>query len=348
MTDMINRTYTGDGKRHYLPLPGAYDKPEPYRASDALRDAVNTALYLRRPLLLEGDPGCGKTRLAYSVAYELGLPLKAGYIRSTDRAQDLLYTYDAVGRLYDLQELRRANQKPAPRKKYVSLGILGEAIKLSQQDTPSVVLIDEIDKADIDFPNDLLLVLDRYQFNIPEAREPGREQSKEKVDEYDALRGGQIKDRQPYLPLVIITSNREKELPKPFLRRCVFFYIPFPNEKELKLIIESHFDEGVTPLAEAALAQFNKMRTLKSLRWRKIPSTSELLDWLMLLRRDERDKKIVAHGNADDPHAAIQYLPQSEAGAYIANLLKESPPSGLPYLSALVKTQGDLDALAKA
>jgi MoxR-like ATPase len=321
MNYVIERSYAGDGRRHCSPLAGAYDKPEPYRASKELRDAVNTALYLRRPLLLEGDPGCGKTRLAYAVAYELGFPLKAGYIRSTDRAQDLLYTYDAVRRLYDLQELPKTNQKIPPRKRYISLGILGEAIQLSQQDIPSVVLIDEIDKADIDFPNDLLLALDRYQFDIPEAREPG--QKKKPVEVFDALRGGQIKDRRPYLPLVIVTSNREKELPKPFLRRCVFFYIPFPGESVLKQIIESHFEEGVTPLAEAALEQFDRLRTLASLRWRKIPSTSELLDWLALLRRDEQEQKITAK-------------------ALIA-----SPTSGLPYLSALVKTQSDLDALAK-
>lgn len=177
-------------------------KKEPYIASKNLAEAVNDALYLRRPLLLEGEPGCGKTRLAYSIAYELGYPLKECYIRSTSRAEELLYTYDNIQRLYDLQEGKfNQNQQEKNqvnnsetttnlssetndiennpqdstntinRKKYVELGKLGEAIKLSaEEDIPSVVLIDEIDKADIDFPNDLLLVLDRLQFEIKEVK----------------------------------------------------------------------------------------------------------------------------------------------------------------------------------
>ncbi|MDJ0799096.1 MAG: MoxR family ATPase [Calothrix sp. MO_167.B12] len=178
---------------------------EPYIASKDLAEAVNDALYLRRPLLLEGEPGCGKTRLAYSVAYELGYPLKECYIRSTSRAQDLLYTYDAVRRLYDLQErsLIKKNEFNAEnkeendtrnqnfsRRQYVELGKLGEAIELAEKNIPSVVLIDEIDKADIDFPNDLLLVLDKLQFEVDEVQ----------GWKFDALQNQTTRQRRDFLP----------------------------------------------------------------------------------------------------------------------------------------------------
>lgn len=167
-------TYQGDGKPHYQPKEGAWKQPEPYIADTPLIEAVNAALYLRRPLLLEGEPGCGKTRLAYAIAYELGYPLYTCYIRSTSKVEDLLYEYDALRRLYDLQERKETgkNGDPLERKQYVKEGKLGQAIKLSaEKNIPSVVLIDEIDKADIDFPNDLLELLDEMKFFIKETEE---------------------------------------------------------------------------------------------------------------------------------------------------------------------------------
>jgi MoxR-like ATPase len=315
MDNLAERLYIGDGKRHYDPLPGAWSEPEPYIAFSTLAEAVNVALHLRRPLLVEGDPGCGKTRLAYATAYELGYPLKACYIRSTSRAQDLLYTYDAVKRLYDIQERKTIGDEgqPPSRKEYVSLGRLGEAIQLSEKDIPSVVLIDEIDKADIDFPNDLLLVLDRLQFEVDEVEEEYR---------FDALKGKSRDERKDVLPLIIVTSNREKELPKPFLRRCIFYYIEFPDYDTLAKIMEIHFQKGITPLFEEAIKQFWRLRQ-QEFRWRKIPSTSELLDWIQVLERDEKDGKLQVQD------------------------LATSPISNLPHLETLVKTQSDFDALRK-
>lgn len=309
----FTRWYVGDGKRRYGPQKDALPEPEPYIALPSLVEAVNVALHLGRPLLLEGDPGCGKTRLAYAVAYELGYSLHTCYIRSTSRAQDLLYTYDALGRLYDIQERKAlsAPVEPSSRRQYVTLGKLGEAIKLSEEGTPSIVLIDEIDKADIDFPNDLLLLLDRLQFEIDEV----------KGWKYDALKGQAREVRRNVLPLFIITSNREKELPKPFLRRCLFYYIHFPDQKTLERIVKSHFQREITPLFVEATRKFWQLRAQESFRWRKIPSTSELLDWVHVLERDERSGKVTAQGLA-------------------AKQIWE-----LPHLETLVKTQSDLDAL---
>ncbi|MCP4368364.1 MAG: MoxR family ATPase [Deltaproteobacteria bacterium] len=325
MNDYAKREYVGAGKDcQYKVLRDAWTKKEHYIASKDLAEAVNIALYLRRPLLLEGEPGCGKTRLAYSVAYELGYSLKECYIRSTSRAQDLLYTYDAVKRLYDIHEKKsnESSQIP-PRKEYVTVGKLGEAIKLSQEDIPSVVLIDEIDKADIDFPNDLLLVLDQLWFEVDEVTE---EKNGVKVAlRYDALKEQERSDRKDFLPLIIVTSNREKELPKPFLRRCLFYYIEFPKEDDLRKIVKSHFPNRIsTELFEAAIEQFLRFRQQKEFRWRKIPSTSELLDWIQILERDEQQKKL-----------------------YVQDLLDVTSIKDLPHLGSLVKTQSDLEALSK-
>lgn len=339
MKGLSNRRYAGTGERKYKPLEGAWEKREPYIASSDLAEAVNMAIYLGRPLLLEGDPGVGKTRLAYAIAYELGYPLLPIYIRSTSRAQDLLYTFDAVRRLYDIQErlaiqvgktegdvakqatasqdkngVETATQDIAEKRKYVKLGRLGEAIGLSEKNTPSVVLIDEIDKADIDFPNDLLLVLDRLQFEIEEIPNWN----------FDALQQQTREDRRAFLPLVIITSNREKELPAPFLRRCLFYYINFPGESELSQIVKSHFKQArVGRLFEEALKKFWKLHQQKTFTWRKAPSTSELLDWLAALERSER------------------------GGGVTAETLAGTSLGSLPHLEALVKTQSDLDALSR-
>jgi MoxR-like ATPase len=315
MNELKNRVYTGDGNCRYEPLKDVQLVPEPYIAPPRLAEAVNDALYLRRPLLLEGEPGCGKTRLAYAVAYELGYPLKECYIRSTSRAQDLLYTYDAVQRLYDIQENKTSDSqdKIRDRRDYVELGKLGEGIELSQKNIPSVVLIDEIDKADIDFPNDLLLVLDKLQFEVDEV----------KGWKFDALQGKTSEERRDFLPLIIITSNREKELPQAFLRRCLFYYIDFPQEEELTNIVTSHFQKAISPLFEEALKKFWKLRHQKSFPWRKKPSTSEFINWLRLLERDELKNKLTP------------------------KQLAEIDLSQLPYFDTIVKTQNDLNALDK-
>lgn len=329
MTDLGGRRYSGEGKRDRAPLAGAPEAAEPYIASPELVEAVNMALHLRRPLLLEGDPGVGKTRLAYAVAYELGFPLLPIYIRSTSRAQDLLYTFDAVRRLYDIQEraaglgdvappaAAAARDREEEKREYVDLGRLGQAIELSERDVPSVVLIDEIDKADIDFPNDLLLVLDRLEFDVEEVKGWG----------FNALKGETREQRRNFLPLVIVTSNREKELPAPFLRRCLFYYIQFPNESELADIVGKHFGMKPDRLFDEALKKFWALHVQKGFTWRKAPSTSELLDWLKVLRKAEESSTLTA-----DEFAA-------EFAA--------RPLSQLPHLEALVKTQSDLDALSR-
>lgn len=322
MNDYAERQYEGKGNNSQNEPIFKDDPPkkEHYIAAKPLVEAVNVALYLRRPLLLEGEAGCGKTRLAYSVAYELGYPLKECYIRSTSRAKDLLYTYDAVKRLYDIHEKKgKDDESLPPREEYATLGELGEAIELSQKDKPSVVLIDEIDKADIDFPNDLLLVLDRLWFTIDEAKEKGQ-----KAPRYDALNGQERHERTHVLPLIIITSNREKELPKPFLRRCLFYYIEFPQKDKLEEIVNSHFPNRLsTETVDIAIKRFLQLRQQKQFSWRKRPSTSELLDWFLALERDEKQQGI-------NIYQTLSTLTEGRE---------------FPHLEALVKNQSDRDKL---
>lgn len=238
----------------------------PYLPEPALVEAVNLAIYLERPLLLKGEPGCGKTQLAWAVKYELGLPLEEWYVKSSSRARDGLYTYDAVGRLRDAQ---LANQNIDPdavmRAKnadaYVRLGPLGRAFQHTQR---SLVLIDEIDKADIDFPNDLLLELEERKFVIDET-------------------GQQIYAKQP--PIVFITSNDEKDLPDAFLRRCLFHYIAFPGRDRLVQIIHATFPDTSPQLVDEAVTSFLSLRDKMSDDAGKKVSTSELLDWFRVLRR---------------------------------------------------------------
>jgi MoxR-like ATPase len=262
--------YRGDGKAPTHPTKDAHSTPEPYRpSSKELVDAVNLSIFLGRPLLLEGEAGCGKSRLAYAVAYELGLPLKVWPVRSNSKAEDGLYRFDAIRRLYDAQAVRQGaavepKHDPAVLSNYLALGPLGEAI--AQPDYPAVVLIDEIDKADIDFPNDLLNIIeDGWYIN----RETG-----EKVE-------------AQHKPILFITSNREKgNLPLPFLRRCVYHFMRFPtDEKELLEIVARHYPdvEGrkiETKLAQAAIQRF---LTLRKPTLHKKPGTSELLDWMAAL-----------------------------------------------------------------
>ena len=237
--------------------------PEPYEPGLDLVRVTDLAIALQRPLLLQGEPGCGKTRLAYSVAYALGLPLEIAYVKSTSRAQDLLDSYDAVRRLYDSQlgAKRSKSKKPAAALAagdYIELGPLGRAIARAEYNRRSVVLIDEIDKADLDFPNDLLWELDRMEFDVPEAPE-------------HAHRARGVR------PIVIITHNEEKPLPAAFLRRCVYYYVDYPKDRaEVERILKLH---GVNRqgMAEKAAELIEKLREKDFM---KKPGLAELIDWV--------------------------------------------------------------------
>lgn len=235
--------------------------PEHYLPDPALVEAVDLAIALGRPLLLQGDPGCGKTRLAYAVAYALGLPLEECYIKSTSRAQDLLYTYDAVRRLYEAQLGPAGGQRSTEIRNYLRLGPLGRAIARAQYGRRSVVLIDEIDKADLDFPNDLLWELDRLEFAIAEVP-----QMRYRAGERPELR-----------PIVFVTHNEEKALPTAFLRRCLFHYVEFPeDEDQLWSILRVHQLENEA-LARKAI---QVLLGLRKLDLSKKPGLSELIDWV--------------------------------------------------------------------
>jgi MoxR-like ATPase len=240
---------------------------EPYLPNDKLVEAVNLAIALGRPLLLQGEPGCGKTRLAYAVAYALDLPLEVSYIKSTSRAQDLLYTYDAVNRLYDAQ-LGAEGQRSRDIRNYIQLGPLGRAIARAQYGRRSVVLIDEIDKADLDFPNDLLWELDRLEFRVTEA-----------PDIYYA-----VGDNPALRPIVFVTHNEEKALPTAFLRRCIFHYVEFPQTEELLQQVLATHQISNQELSEKAI---EVLLELRKLGFSKPPTLSELLDWVGYLEAVE-------------------------------------------------------------
>src|SRR5450432_4775076 len=229
---------------------------ERYLTNEALEASVNASLALERPLLIRGEPGTGKTLLAEAVAEALGLRLIAWNVKSTTRAQDGLYVYDTVQRLYDsrfgdgdIRDIRR----------YIKLGPLGQALKAKER---VVLLIDEVDKADLEFPNDLLHELDRMRFTVVET-------------------GDEIAARER--PVVIITSNNEKELPDAFLRRCVFHFIDFPDVELMKRIVRVHHPRIEQDLVDQAVVAFYELRATPRLR--KRPSTSELVDWIAVLKR---------------------------------------------------------------
>lgn len=231
-----------------------------YIATDDLKIAVNAAVALERPLLIKGEPGTGKTVLAYEIARALNAPLITWHVKSTTKAHNGLYEYDAVSRLRDSQ---LGEERVHDVRNYLKPGKLWEAFTAP---TRPVLLIDEIDKADIEFPNDLLQELDRMEFFVQETGETIRA----------AVR-----------PIVVITSNNEKELPDAFLRRCFFHYIRFPDDETMKAIVEVHFP-GIKPrLVSEALKTFYEIRDTPGLK--KKPSTSELLDWLKLLLVDDID-----------------------------------------------------------
>jgi MoxR-like ATPase len=255
-----------------------------YLTNDALEAAVNCALALERPLLVKGEPGTGKTLLAHAVAESMGLELIHWPVKSTTRAQDGLYVYDTVARLYDarfddgdVKDIRR----------YIKLGPLGRAFASEKR---LVLLIDEVDKADIEFPNDLLHELDRMRFVIGETG-----------DEIVAT------DR----PIVVITSNNEKELPDAFLRRCVFHFIDFPDQELMKRIVRVHHPKVDDALVDQAVVAFYELRTVQRLR--KRPSTSELVDWITVLMQSGTGKE---------------------------RLIKE-----LPFLGVLLKKEQDVELL---
>ncbi|MEL7314964.1 MAG: MoxR family ATPase [Cyanobacteria bacterium J06559_3] len=341
MTTQADMTYTYTGAEDCQPPAEGIRDPKgreyfPYLPEPKLKKALNLAITLQRPLLLEGEPGCGKTRVASALAYELACKnlgqkpdnsdnledwwnFYIWNISSTSRAQDGLYTYDAVGRLRDAQligsdperlkkylgkkETTALEDRLSDKTQYRKFGALGQALR--DQTYRPIVLIDEIDKADSDFPNDLLLELDELRFTIPETdNEPiGPPEAHNK-------------------PIILITSNREKPLPEPFLRRCLYYYVPFPEAKTLRRIIEARFDQRIAQkqaIVTIALERFYAVQgLLRKQPGSRLPGTSELLEFLTALIQEDK--------------------PIEDAIAELEDLANE-----LPLLGTLIKTKADQD-----
>ncbi len=257
---------------------------EEYVASMELMNAVNVSIALKKPLLIKGEPGTGKTMLAEAISKSLNKKLLIWSIKSTTKAQEGLYVYDTVQRLYDSQF---GEGDVGNIKKYIKLGKMGEAFTSEDQ---VVLLIDEIDKADLEFPNDLLWELDKMEFYINETKET-------------------IKTK--HRPIVIITSNAEKELPDAFLRRCIFHYIEFPEKEKMEEIVRVHFDDIEGSILDHAMEAFYKIRGMRDIQ--KKPSTSELLDWLQALML---------------------------SGVEVEKITKE-----IPYVGVLLKKNQDIDTM---
>ncbi len=257
-------------------MTGRFVGTQSYIATPDLKMAVNAAVTLGRPLLIKGEPGTGKTQLALEVAASLGRPIFEWHVKSTSKAQQGLYEYDAVSRLRDSQ---LGEARVADIRNYIVRGKLWEAFDSPE---PPVLLIDEIDKADIEFPNDLLRELDRMEFYVYETREL-------------------VKAR--HRPVIIITSNNEKELPDAFLRRCFFHYIRFPDAETMQRIVEVHHPGLKRELLAEALGAFYRVRETPGLK--KKPSTSELLDWIKLLLAEDLPPEAL---RGDDPKKSIPPL----------------------------------------
>ena len=253
-----------------------FEGTKSYIATEDLKVAVNAAITLERPIIVKGEPGTGKTMLAHEVANAMGSKIITWHIKSTTKAQQGLYEYDAVSRLRDSQ---LGDKKINDISNYISKGKLWEAFESSGR---PILLIDEIDKADIEFPNDLLLELDKMEFFVYETGETIK-----------------AKDR----PIVIITSNNEKELPDAFLRRCFFHYIKFPDVETMKQIVQVHFPNLKKDLIREAFKIFYDIRDVPGIK--KKPSTSELIDWLKLLMTDDVDAKTLKE---KDPNKLIPPL----------------------------------------
>jgi len=265
-------------------LPAFFSGSRNYIVTEELKNAVNIAIALQKPLLIKGEPGTGKTMLASSLAESMDKELIIWSIKSTTTAQSGLYNYDTVQRLYDSQF---GEGNVADIKAYIKLGNLGLALSAEVQ---PVLLIDEIDKADLEFPNDLLWELDRMEFFIPETRETITAKTR---------------------PIVIITSNAEKELPDAFLRRCIFHYIAFPEPAQMADIVKAHYPDIDQVLLQRAMDKFYDLRKVEDIQ--KKPSTSELLDWLTALS--------------------------------LSGITLEDPDKDLPYLGVLLKKNEDIDTL---
>ena len=253
-----------------------FEGTDNYVATNDLKMAVNAAITLERPLLIKGEPGTGKTVLAHEIAKALGAPLIEWNVKSTTKAQQGLYEYDAVARLRDSQ---LGDDRVHDIKNYINKGKVWEAF---ESDVRPILLIDEIDKADIEFPNDLLHELDKMSFSVYET-------------------GETVTARQR--PIIIITSNNEKDLPDAFLRRCFFHYIQFPDDATMEKIVQVHFPDIKQRMLSAAMKRFFAIRAMPGLK--KKPSTSELLDWLKLLLVEDIDPEIIKEA---DPKKMIPPL----------------------------------------